>query len=66
VGRTVPSGVIPQMNKAGGYKLNRTKFHNALKATFGEWIAKLRAGDVALRKHMRDRMDQIIAKHYAP
>jgi hypothetical protein len=43
------------------HQLNRTKFHHALKATFEDWIADLRAGgDAALRGKMRDRMDQII------
>lgn len=49
----------------GGYILNRTKFHEALSATFDEWIADLRNGDVALRANMRKRMNDIIHKHYA-
>lgn len=63
VERTTPSGVTPQRNKAGGYRLNRTMFHIALRKTFEDWITALRAGDGGLRNRMRDRMDQIIAKH---
>jgi hypothetical protein len=65
VGRTVPSGIMPQTDKNGGYRLNRTKFHGALKATFEDWIAILRAGGSPLRGKMRDRMNQIIEKHYS-
>jgi hypothetical protein len=65
VERTVPRNIVPQLNKQGDYVLNRTRFHGALKAEFEEWIIRLRAGDVALRDRMRQRMDQIIAKHYA-
>lgn len=61
--KTIPSEAILRRNK-GGYILNRTKFHEALSATFDEWIANLRNGDVVLRANMRKRMDQIIAKHY--
>jgi hypothetical protein len=65
IARASPSGVVPQTNPNGGYKLNRTKFHHALTATFNDWIAKLRAGDAASCAKMRDRMNQIIKKHYA-
>ena len=64
VERTVPRTVVPQVNKEGDYVLNRTKFHGALVRVFEDWIAGLRAGDVVLRGRMRQRMDQIIAKHY--
>jgi hypothetical protein len=63
IGKTAPSSVMPQREKSGGFKLNRTKFHNALTATFDDWIAELRAGDVGLREKMRNRMNQIIGKH---
>jgi hypothetical protein len=58
-----PDSVVPA-GKAGEYRLNRTKFHNALKGTFEDWIEKLRGGDQELRRNMRKRMNQIIAKHY--
>jgi hypothetical protein len=64
--KTVPHTAVPRLNKQGDYVLNRTKFHGALKAVFAKWIAELRAGDATLRKSMRQRMNQIIAKHYAP
>src|SRR5665213_558054 len=54
LGRTVPSGVVPQLKKSGEYQLNRTKFHAALKATFEDWVAKLRGGDGSLRGKMRN------------
>ena len=63
VGKTTPSSVTPQRDKAGGYKLNRTKFHYALKGTFEDWIARLRADHPGVRAKMRDRMNQIIAQH---
>lgn len=66
VEKTVPRQVIAQKNKRGDYVLNRTKFHNALKAAFGEWVKKLRDGDAAMRDNMRKRMNEVIAKHYAP
>ncbi len=64
VKKTVPRDVIARRNKSGDYELNRTKFHNALKGTFADWLAKLRSSDTALRENMPDRMNQIIAKHY--
>jgi len=63
VGRTTPPTVVPQPDKAGGYRLNRTRFHRALQETFGDWIAELRAGDAGLRNKMRNRMNQIVARH---
>ncbi len=65
LGRTIPGGVIPQLKKSGEYQLNRTKFHKAVKGTFEDWVGKLRGGDGVLRGKMRDRMNQIIATHYA-
>ena len=65
VEKTVPRSIVPQVNKQGDYVLNRTMFHGALKAVFEDWIARLRAGDVVSRGNMRNRMNQIITKHYA-
>lgn len=65
VGKTIPAGVIPKMKKTGEYQLNRTKFHRALTGAFEDWITLLRSGDATLRGNMRQRMDQIIATHYA-
>jgi hypothetical protein len=62
--KTIPADAMFGRND-GGYILNRTKFHEALSATFDEWIADLRNGDVALRANMRKRMNDIIHKHYA-
>jgi hypothetical protein len=66
VRKTVPRDAIVRKNKDGNCELNRTKFHNALKAAFKDWVAKLRSGDAALRGRMRQRMNEMIAKHYAP
>jgi hypothetical protein len=63
IGKTVPSSAMPEPEKNGGYKLNRTKFHGAVKATFEDWIVKLRAGDTDLRDKMRRRLNEIIDKH---
>jgi hypothetical protein len=65
VKRTVPRDVIARKNKNGDYELNRTKFHNALRAAFNDWVARLRKDDAALRSKMRNRMNEVIAKHYA-
>ena len=65
VEKTVPSDVIAQKRENGDYVLNRTKFHGALKAAFKDWVAKLRDGDAELRGKMRERMTEVIAKHYA-
>jgi hypothetical protein len=48
VGRTTPRTVVPQADKSGGYRLNRTKFHQRLKATFDDWIAGPRLATSAL------------------
>ncbi len=64
VEKTVPRGAIVRQTSDGDYQLNRTNFHKALSAAFGDWIKALRAGDTALRINMRDRMNQIISKHY--
>jgi len=64
VEKTVPHSVVPKKKKDGHYVLNRTMFHQALSQTFEDWISELRSGDLTLRKNMRDRMNQIIAKHY--
>jgi hypothetical protein len=65
VEKTVPANVIVSKDKNGDQVLNRTKFHNALKGAFGEWVVNLRNGDAPLRRNMRKRMDKVIAKHYA-
>jgi hypothetical protein len=63
---TIPKGTIVKRDVAGGgYVLNRTKFHKAVRGTFQDWLDTLRAGDVDSRLNMRKRMDEIIAKHYA-
>ena len=64
VKKTVPRDVIVRKDANGDYALNRTRFHNALKAAFKDWLNKLRSGDPALRGKMRKRMNEVIAKHY--
>jgi len=51
---------------AGSHILNRTMFHDTLKKGIEGWITQLRLGDTALRENMRNRMDEIIKKHYMP
>jgi hypothetical protein len=65
VEKTVPRQGVAEKRKSGDYVLNRTRFHSALKTTFKDWVSKVRKGDVPLRGKMRDRMNEIIAKHYA-
>jgi hypothetical protein len=61
---TVPRGAIVKTSSTGEHMLNRTEFHRALKETFREWIARLRAGDATLRLNMRRRMNEIVQRHY--
>ena len=64
VQKTVPSSVLPERSTAGNILLNRTRFHDALKDAFADWVGRLRGGDSALRARMRDRMNEIRATHY--
>lgn len=64
VQQTIPKHSIIQKRTSGGYVINRTKFHKAVEATFKDWITELSAGDAPLRRNMRDRMNEIIKKHY--
>ena len=59
---TVPRSVIMERSAGGQYRINRTKFHKAVRATFEDWMVRLRAGDTSLRKNMRLRMDDIVTK----
>jgi hypothetical protein len=63
--RMTPQTKTIERDLSGGWILNRTMFHSALKTAFEDWIAQLRAGDETLRENMRRRMDEIINKHYA-
>jgi hypothetical protein len=65
VQQTVPKNSLIEKRLGGGYTINRTKFHEAVKATFEDWVAQLRTGDATLHDKMRDRMNQIIKAHYA-
>ncbi len=66
VEKSIPRNSIVKQSKHGDYRINRTRFHQALKAAVADWINELRRGqDIALRKNMRKRMDQIISKHFA-
>jgi hypothetical protein len=46
------------------FVLNRTKFHDALKSEFEQWLKKLRAGDLGLRGNMKTRMEELVKKHF--
>lgn len=63
---SIPIHTIAQENGKGDCVLNRTEFHRVLTAVFQDWIAKLRGGDAELRGNMRQRMNQIIQRHYGP
>jgi hypothetical protein len=56
---------IVEKDISGVFILNRTIFHQALRGVFEDWLAKLRAGDMAMRDAMRRRMNEIIDKYYA-
>jgi hypothetical protein len=64
VAKASPPDAILRLNEHGGYTINRTRFHLALNELFGAWITELRNGDTALRSKMRERMNQIIKRHY--
>jgi len=66
VEKSIPRYSIIDQSKHGGYRINRTMFHEALKAAVADWIKELRRGqDSDLRENMRHRMDQIIKIHNA-
>jgi hypothetical protein len=54
----------PSFGETKAAILNRTNLHEALSATFDDWIANLPHDHVALRENVRKRMDQIITIHY--
>jgi hypothetical protein len=62
VEKTVPKKLIVEQIPGGGYRLNRTKFHEAVKRTVKEWIEGLYADRKGFRENMRRRMDDIIQK----
>lgn len=65
VEKTIPHGKILEPIKDNGYKINRSKFHKAIKMSVEDWIKELRIGeDVNLREKMKIRMNQIIEAHY--
>jgi len=61
--KDIPMGKIVEKDSSGNFRLNRTRFHNALRKDFEDWITRLRNGDQDLRKNMRKRMEEAIAKH---
>lgn len=63
--RMTPQTRVIEKDSDGNHSVNRTMFHEAVKAAFTGWIAKVRAGDPVLRDKMRQRMDEIIRNHYA-
>jgi hypothetical protein len=63
VKRIGPEGVIVWTN-GQGIQVNRTLFHRALTGVFDSWLSSLRRGDRDLRRNMKNRMDEIIRKHY--
>jgi len=66
VEKSIPRNSIVDQSKHGDYRINRTRFHQALKAAVADWIEELRRGqDIALRENMRHRMNQIISIHFA-
>ena len=62
VERTIPKDTIVTQNPGGKYVINRTTFHETLKAIFKAWIRKLRSGDTNLLEKVKLRMDGIIDK----
>ena len=63
--RMTPQNSMVEQDSRGGYVLNRTMFHEALKSALFDWITKMRRGDDGLRDKMRRRMDELIDKHFA-
>jgi|HubBroStandDraft_2_1064218.scaffolds.fasta_scaffold902166_2 hypothetical protein len=46
------------------FVLNRSMFHEALKSEFEQWLERLRAGDRQLRLNMKNRMKELVEKHF--
>lgn len=66
VEKTIPREKILEPMGACEYRINRTKFHEAVKMSVVDWIKELRDGkDTNLREKMKTRMDQIIKVHYS-
>jgi hypothetical protein len=63
--QTMPRDAIIARNDSGDHILNRTKFHQMLKAALEDWLVKLRDGDQMLLENMSKRMNEVIRKHYA-
>jgi hypothetical protein len=63
--RAEPRNKIIKKDAEGNLVLNRTMFHEALKAELDDWISRIRRGDIAAREKMRARMQEIIGVHFA-
>ena len=60
-----PRNKIIEKDAGGNFILNRTMFHNALKAELDDWVSKMKMGDQTAREKMRARMQEIVAIHFA-
>ena len=63
--KTEPRNKILEKDAEGNLVLNRTMFHQALQAELNDWISRIRRGDKTAREKMRQRMQEIIAIHFA-
>ena len=60
-----PRNKILERDPEGNFILNRTTFHKALKAELDDWVSKIKMGDKTAREKMRERMQEIVAIHFA-
>ena len=60
-----PRNKIVEKDSQGNFMLNRTMFHNALKAELDDWVSRMKMGDQTAREKMRVRMQEIVAIHFA-
>lgn len=63
--KTEPRNKILEKDAEESLVLNRTMFHKALQAELNDWISRIRRGDKTAREKMRQRMQEIIAVHFA-
>lgn len=61
---STPSHGIIEQRENGDSLINRSRFHQAIKASVNDWLKSLRQGDTKLRDNLRTRVNEIIAVHY--
>jgi hypothetical protein len=61
----LPAIGIVERDSSGNFVLNRRHFHSGLRDVLNHWLERLRSGDLVGRQKMKERMLQIIEKHFS-